>query len=104
MTAPAPPRAPTRLLLVVIDLSGGVGVFCRNLASALKRYYSTEFHLSLLLLRPGTTTDSDRAIFDRIETLDVPVHDDWRRFTETIPIARRLRRAIATIDSDLIFA
>jgi glycosyltransferase involved in cell wall biosynthesis len=93
-----------RILVVVIDLSGGVGVFCRNLATGLKRYFPNEFHLSLLLLRPGTTTTSDNDLFDQIQTLDLPVHDDWRRFTETIPTARRLRRAIATIDSDLIFA
>jgi len=93
---------PLRVLLVVIDLRGGVGVFCRNLATGLARYYPGEFAVSLLLMRPGTTTESDRSLFSEIRELDAPVHDDYRRFFEALPAARALRSAIKTIESDVI--
>ena len=93
---------PVKLLLVMIDLCGGAGVFCRNLASGLSRYFPGEFKISLLLMRPGSVNESDRALFATVRELDAPVHDDYRRFFEALPAARALRSALKTMDSDVI--
>ena len=44
------PQRPLNLLIVVIDLHGGCGVFCRTLAGALRQYYPDEFRVDLLVL------------------------------------------------------
>lgn len=96
-----PPR-PLKLLITVIDLAGGVGMYCRYLATGLRRFFPNDYDITLLLLRQGTTHDSDAEIFHSVRTLDTAVHGDWRRLLEALPNALRLRRAIREIDPDLI--
>jgi glycosyltransferase involved in cell wall biosynthesis len=95
------PERPLNLLIVLIDLAGGVGVFVRNLARGLHRYFPGEFSISLLLMRSGTVADTDRPLFNEIRELDSPVHEDYRRFLETIPNALRLRRALKSLPADV---
>jgi N-acetylgalactosamine-N,N'-diacetylbacillosaminyl-diphospho-undecaprenol 4-alpha-N-acetylgalactosaminyltransferase len=97
-----PPRK-LKLLIALIEMSGGTGVFCRNLADGLREYFPGEFELGLLVMRSGSTDGADDARFDRIHTIDLSVHDDWRRFLETIPNALKLRKALKHIDADVIF-
>ncbi|HEX8522726.1 MAG TPA: glycosyltransferase [Tepidisphaeraceae bacterium] len=98
------PQRPLKLLIVLIEIHGGTGVFCRNLAAALRRFYPDDYQIDLLLLRKGSATGADRQLFNHIEELGATVHDDWRRFTETLPNALQVKRAIQRLDPDVIFA
>ena len=93
---------PIQLLLVVIDLAGGTGTFCRALAGGLRRFYADEFDLTLLLLRARGVKPGDEQLFSRIHVIKTEVHTDWRRLFETPVHAWRLRRALKSIDSDLV--
>jgi glycosyltransferase involved in cell wall biosynthesis len=97
----APPR--TRVLLVVIDLAGGTGTFCRLLASGLKTTFPDEFALSALLLRDRELLPTDRELFRQIQVVGTEVHDDWRRIYETPLHTWMLRRAVRRSDADLVF-
>jgi glycosyltransferase involved in cell wall biosynthesis len=92
-----------RVLIAVIDLAGGTGTFCRTLAAGLKRYFASEFHLSLLLLRERGLIPEDQAAFDDIHVLGSEVHNDWRRVFETPLHLLKIRRAVKGIPSDVIF-
>ncbi|HEV8607664.1 MAG TPA: glycosyltransferase [Tepidisphaeraceae bacterium] len=95
------PRAPIRLLIVIIDLAGGTGTFCRALATGLKKFFSGEFEISLLILR-GTAPPEEKQFFDHIHTINSDVHRDWRRMIETPAHLLRLSKAINCINPDLI--
>ena len=91
-----------QLLLVVIDLAGGTGNFCRTLAAGLQKYHAGEFVTSLLILRDRELTDSDHALFHKIHLVESPVHSDWRRLYETPLHALRLKKALKDVPTDLI--
>ena len=93
---------PTQLLLVVIDLAGGTGNFCRTLAAALKQEFPGEFLTSLLILRARELADSDHALFHQVHLVESPVHSDWRRLYETPFHAIRLKQALTKISTDVI--
>src|SRR5688572_25413030 len=97
------PRGRIKLLVVVIDLAGGTGTFCRLLASGLKEYHGDEFSVGLLLVREVGVTEADRALFEGIQVIGGEVHSDWRRWVETPVHAWRLGRAVRRSDADLIF-
>lgn len=90
------------LLLMVIDLAGGTGAFCRALATGLNRFFPEEFLTSVLILRDRELTESDYALFHKIHLVESPVHSDWRRLYETPLHAIRLAKALRKIPSDLI--
>jgi glycosyltransferase involved in cell wall biosynthesis len=96
------PASRLHLLIVVIDLIGGTGTFCRLLATGLKRYYGPEFEISLLLCRDRGRLPEDSQWFDRIEIINADVHTDFRRLYEPILHAFQLRKAIRRIAPDLI--
>lgn len=96
------PASRLHLLIVVIDLIGGTGTFCRLLASGLKRYYGPEFEISLLLSRDRGRLAEDSEWFDRVEIINTDVHTDFRRLYEPILHAFQLRKAIRRISPDLI--
>lgn len=100
---PGPATRPRRVLVVVIDLVGGTGTFCRILAAGLKQYHANEFTTGLLLLRDRGLTDADRELFDGVTVIGGRVHTDWRRWLETPLHAARLRRAVQRSDADVIF-
>ncbi len=95
------PRAPIQLLIVIIDLAGGTGTFCRALATGLKKFFPGEFEISLLILR-GTASPDENQFFDHIHTINSDVHRDWRRILETPAHILRLSKAINRINPDLI--
>jgi glycosyltransferase involved in cell wall biosynthesis len=95
------PRPPIQLLIVIIDLAGGTGTFCRALAAGLKKFFPGEFEISLLILR-GVAVAGESEYFDRIHTIDSDVHRDWRRWFETPAHIVRLSASISTINPDLI--
>src|SRR2546421_2706097 len=76
------PRPPTQLLIVIIDLAGGTGTFCRTLATGLKKFFPGEFEISLLILRGAASAD-DNEFFHHIHTINSDVHRDWRRWIES---------------------
>src|SRR6266550_6425484 len=86
------PRPPIQLLIVIIDLAGGTGTFCRTLATGLKKYFPGEFEISLLILR-GTAPAEENEFFDHIHTINSDVHRDWRRWMETPTHLLRLSRS-----------
>jgi glycosyltransferase involved in cell wall biosynthesis len=96
------PARRCRLLIAIIDLDGGSGVFCRTLATALKRYFRNEFEISLLLCRSRSILPSDYQLFDRIRILYTAVHTDRRRYYESILHAVRMHNAIGQIGTDVI--
>jgi glycosyltransferase involved in cell wall biosynthesis len=95
------PRPPTKLLIVIIDLAGGTGTFCRTLATGLKKYFPGEFEISLLILRGNASADESQ-FFDHIHTINSDVHRDWRRWIESPAHILRLSQSINRINPDLI--
>ena len=92
----------TKLLLAIIDLNAGTATFCRTLASGLARYCPGQFEVHLLLMRNRGIEPDDRELFHAFHITEAPVHNDWRRFYETIIDLFRLKRAIGRADADLI--
>src|SRR5688500_239173 len=92
---------PIQLLIVIIDLAGGTGTFCRMLASGLRKYFPGEFEISILVLR-GPAPDLANEPFDRVYSIQSDVHRDWRRWLETPAHVFRLGAAITRINPDLI--
>ncbi len=90
------------ILLVIIDLRGGAGVYCRLLADALHQTFPDEFAVSLLVWRENGLLDEDRARFKRIDIIGSEVHTDFRRFFEPIQQRRLLRHKIDQSHSDAI--
>jgi glycosyltransferase involved in cell wall biosynthesis len=93
---------PRQILLVIIDLRGGAGVYCRLLADALHQTYPDEFAVSLLVWREAGLLDEDRERFKRIDVIGSDVHTDLRRFFEPIQQRRLLRHKIDQSHSDAI--
>ncbi|CAN5559811.1 hypothetical protein BH10PLA1_BH10PLA1_00860 [soil metagenome] len=89
-------------MLVIVDLYGGAGVYCKILATGLKRFADRPIRTHLLLFRSPQISDEDTLLFDQITKLDLPVHTDWRRSFETVRDIRRLTDAIDAAPSDLI--
>jgi glycosyltransferase involved in cell wall biosynthesis len=102
MTDRPPPVTPLRLVVVVIDLAGGAGAFCRNLAAGLRRACPGEFETTLLTFRPVPAADAPE--FDRVASLGSAVRRDWRRAAGVVADVRRLRRAMRDHPSDVILA
>ena len=93
--------SPIQLLIVIIDLAGGTGTFCRSLAAGLKKYFPGDFEISLLILRANATA-AENQFFDHIHAIDSDVHRDWRRYIETPAHLARMAHAINQINPDLI--
>src|SRR4051812_43882507 len=89
------------ILLVIIDLVGGAGVFTRNLAIGLRRYYGHELEVSLLMCRRRGLLPDDESNFDGIRVLDIPIGANP---LTTIRAARAIGRAIADAKPDGIIA
>jgi glycosyltransferase involved in cell wall biosynthesis len=98
------PRSRTKLLVAVIDLYGGTGAFCRSLLRGLKDQFPGEFETSLLLMRDAWMRPDDADLADQISLIGREVHDDWRRFPETLTHALRLRRALSRCRADVVFS
>ena len=96
------PKRPLNVLFVVIDLHGGCGVFCRTLATALLRHYPDEVRAALLLLNDRGVMPSDANCFASITATGHTVAPNWRRATQPILHAARLRREIRRIAPDVI--
>ncbi len=97
----AMPSDSLSILLVMVDLYGGAGVYAKTLATGLKRYADRPVNIKLLLFRNPATTDEDALLFDKIVKLDLPVHTDWRRSFETVRDIRRLGDALDALPSDI---
>ena len=93
---------PLNLLFVIVDLYGGAGVYCKILATGLKRFADRPVRTHLMTFRSPEMSDEDTLLFDQITKLDLPVHTDWRRSFETVRDIRRLTDAIDSAQSDLI--
>jgi N-acetylgalactosamine-N,N'-diacetylbacillosaminyl-diphospho-undecaprenol 4-alpha-N-acetylgalactosaminyltransferase len=90
------------LLIVVIDLHGGCGVFCRTLAKALRQHHPGNVHVDLLVLRDKGFIESDAECFSRITITRQTVSTNWRRLLQPILHATRLRREIRRLAPDVI--
>jgi glycosyltransferase involved in cell wall biosynthesis len=98
----AMPETALNLLVVVIDLHGGCGVFCRMLAAALRRHYPQEVSVDLLVLREKGFTSFDTQCFSRITVTGDTVSTGWRRAWQPILHATRLRGEIRRLAPDVI--
>src|SRR2546423_15407944 len=87
-----------KLLIVIIDLSGGTGVYCRNLSVGLRRYFPDQFHVSLLTLRNVGILPADHAVFDHIHTLGTEVATPM----QVVRAGARMRTAINHANPDVI--
>ena len=90
------------ILLALIDLHGGTGTFCRNLASGLRRFHPDEFAVRVLLLRDRGMHDADRSAFHSLDVIGAEVHEDWRRFYETPWHAWLIHRRVASSSAQII--
>src|SRR5947208_508170 len=93
---------PRHILLAIIDLRGGAGVYCRLLADALHQTYPDEFAVSLLVWREAGLLPEDRSRFKGIDIIGSDVHTDFRRFFEPIAQRRLLRHKIDQSHSDVV--
>jgi glycosyltransferase involved in cell wall biosynthesis len=100
------PDNPLHLLLVIIDLHGGCGVYTRLLADGLRRYYPRQFSVSLLTFRDRAFLPSDPQTFDRVEILGSPVHATGllTRGYETLAHTRQLRKTIRRLNPDALLS
>ena len=92
-----------RLAIVVVDLRGGTGVFCRSLVEGLKQFFPGQFHFTLVTLRKLGFRPTDETLFDHTWVLNSALHTNWRRFLEVAAHLWRLRVRIGACDPDLIF-
>lgn len=95
-------RGPIRLLVIMANLQGGTGVFCRNLARGLRDFHADRYRTSLLLFDDRGVTPDDRAQFHDVHVLGAPAHDDARRLYESAGHLLRLRSALRRRESDVI--
>ncbi|HZZ42811.1 MAG TPA: glycosyltransferase [Tepidisphaeraceae bacterium] len=63
---------PTKLLIAIMDLHGGAGVFCRYLATGIRRY-CPDLDPELMVWRDRGILGADKEIFSRIHRLQLPV-------------------------------
>ncbi len=91
-----------RVLMVMIDLHGGAGVFCRNLATGLRRHFAGETDLALLLCRDRGRLPGDEDVWRHTEIFRTTVSSDWRRYAETVAHTFQLHEAIERLNPDLI--
>ncbi len=92
---------PLSILLVMVDLYGGAGVYAKTLAAGLKRFAGRAVTIKLLLFRNPAISDEDALLFDQVTKLDLPVHTDWRRSFETVRDIRRLGDALDDMPADI---
>ncbi len=95
------PQPPLNLLFVIVDLYGGAGVYCKTLATGLRRYANRPIRLHLMTFRSPAMSDEDTLLFDEVTKLNLPVHSDWRRSFETVRDIRRLTDAIDAAPADI---
>src|SRR5947209_5811795 len=93
---------PLDLLLSIVDLRGGAGVYCRLVADALHQSFAGEVAVSLLTWTAAGQLPEDRERFRAIHCLNRPVHPDWRRVYEPVAQARSLRQMLRRIDPEVI--
>lgn len=100
------PDNPLRVLIVIIDLHGGCGVYCRLVADGLHRFFPGQTCVSLLTFRPNALLPSDAMTFDQIETLGTRVHATGivARGYETLTHILRLRKLIPKLNPDVIIS
>ncbi|MEO0292569.1 MAG: hypothetical protein ABIM54_06525, partial [candidate division WOR-3 bacterium] len=55
-----------RILIAIPNLYGGTGVFCRNLAKGLKKYFPHKYEIILLIFDNTGLLEKDKEIFDSI--------------------------------------
>src|SRR5437868_352435 len=96
------PSRKCRVLIAIIDLDGGAGMFVRTLAGGLKKYFPDEFEIALLLCRNRSVQPRDWGLFDRIRILYTSLSTDRRRYLESIIHAIRMHNAIGRIGTDVI--
>jgi glycosyltransferase involved in cell wall biosynthesis len=98
------PDNPIHLLLVIIDLDGGCGVYCRLLADGFRRFFPDQANVTLLTFRDRAFLPSDPQTFDRIEILRTRVHADGlaARGYETLAHTLRLRKLVRQLAPDAV--
>jgi glycosyltransferase involved in cell wall biosynthesis len=82
------------LLFIIIDLHGGAGVFCRTLATGLRRHFGDEFDPMLLTLRAPAALPTDSTVFCDIRSLGTHVDNSWRKPAQLAAHLPALARAI----------
>src|ERR1700733_4481559 len=97
------PQPRRHILFVIVGVSAGTGTFCKSLGAGLRKFYGSEFKVSLLTFRADAKKPENAVNFDETHVLASEVHEDWRRIAD-VPLALlRLSRAIQEINPDLIF-
>ena len=93
---------PLHLLLSIIDLQGGAGVFLRNLAMGLKQAFGEEFNITLLLCRDGGRLAGDERWFDRVRVLSFQIRRGLATPGDLARQVAQLRTAVRELAPDVI--
>jgi hypothetical protein len=91
------------ILFVIAGISAGTGTFCKSLGAGLRKYYGSEFKVSLLTFRPDADFPENAVNFDDTFILSSEVHNDWRRAVDLPRGLIKLRQAVNEIQPDLLF-
>lgn len=100
------PDNPLHLLLVIIDLHGGCGVYSRLVADGFRRFFPEDVKVTLLTFRDQAFLPTDPQTFGRIHTLSTRVHAAGlaARGYETLTHTVRLRKLIREINPDALLS
>lgn len=93
-----------KLMISIVDLAAGTGVFARNLGTGLRRFYRNEFEVILLSFRDEPLSNDDRRCFDQTHSLQIKVKPGVRQVLELPTALRRMRHAIAELKPDIILS
>ncbi|HEY1685034.1 MAG TPA: glycosyltransferase [Tepidisphaeraceae bacterium] len=90
----------SHIVIVVVDLHGGAGIYCRILAQALKKNFPGEFEISLLVLRTKGFLPGDEAIFHRIVSLEAQLGEGVQRVVQVVGMMKKLKTSIDQLEAD----
>jgi glycosyltransferase involved in cell wall biosynthesis len=92
---------PIKLLIAIMDLHGGAGVFCRYLAEGL-RQYCPDVDPQLLVWRDRGLLASDDSVFSAVHHLGMPIRQGPMRAIDLPLQLPRLRSVMRRLKPDVI--
>lgn len=93
-----------RILIAIPNLYGGTGVFCRNLAKGLKKYFPHKYEIILLIFDNTGLLEKDKEIFDSIYSKNKYPHKDIRRIIEFFLYIQWVKKILKNLNPDIVLS
>ncbi len=93
-----------RILIAIPNLYGGTGVFCKNLAKGLKKYFSHKYEIILLIFDNTGLLEKDKEIFDFIYSKNMYAHKDIRRIVEFFLYIQWVKKILKNLNPDIVLS